>query len=304
MRTKIAAILLIGMMILLSGCNRNMSDETEESQNDYEAQQQNADSSGTISENPEQTERNLENTFKVTDGEEGYQDFTLDNILYTENHGEIHFNLYVPDTYDGSIPYALFLTLPGYEGLYFQGVGENLMRENFGFTARAYNSEMIIAAPQLEDWGETSAEQIMELMDYLLTDYNINPEEIYAEGYSAGGVTMSQVISEQPELFTAYLQCSSRWAGSYENVIDAQIPIYFVIGENDEYYGSGPSIEAYETLYNMYREMGLSENEIDEILVLDVKDASYFESRGMAEQHGGGLLFADDQQIMGWLFDN
>ena len=47
---------------------------------------------------------------------------------------------------------------------------------------------------------------------------------------------------------------------------------------------------------------GLSDEEIGELLVLDVKDAEYFESRGMTNQHGGGGLFAEDEEIMGWLF--
>ena len=72
---------------------------------------------------------------------------TLDNVLHSENNGDIHYNLYVPDSYDGSEPYALFFTLPGYQGLYFQGVGENLYTEDFGFTAQEYNPEMIIVAP-------------------------------------------------------------------------------------------------------------------------------------------------------------
>lgn len=56
------------------------------------------------------------------------------------------------------------------------------------------------------------------------------------------------------------------------------------------------------TLHDRYLEEGLSEDEINEILVLDIKDVSYFESRGMNNQHGGGGLFAEDKEIMGWLF--
>ena len=35
--------------------------------------------------------------------------------------------------------------------------------EDFGFEAQKYNSEIIIVAPQLNDWGETSADQAIEL---------------------------------------------------------------------------------------------------------------------------------------------
>lgn len=216
---------------------------------------------------------------------------------------DIHYNLYVPDSYDGSRPYALFFTLPGYEGLYFQGVGENLYSENFGFEAQNYVQDMIIVAPQLSDWGETSADQTIALMEYFLENYNIDEDRVFGEGYSGGGETMSLVMGKRPELFTAYLQCSSQWDGDYEPVVESRTPVYFVIGQDDEYYGSEPTREAYDTLHDMYRNEGLDEKEIDELLVLDIKDAGYFGSQGVTVQHGGGVLFARDSEIMGWLFD-
>ena len=239
-----------------------------------------------------------------TEETEVYREFTLDNVLHSESEGEIHYNLYVPDSYDGSRPYALFLTLPGYEGMYFQGVGENLYSEDFGFTAQEYNPEMIIVAPQLSDWGETSADQTIALVEYFLENYNIDPDKVYAEGYSGGGETMSLVMAKRPELFAAYLQCSSQWDGTYDAVAASRTPVYIVVGEDDEYYGSGPSREAYQALYDLYRQEGLSEEEIGRLLVLDIKGADYFESQGMASQHGGGNLFAQDEEIMGWLFGN
>ena len=102
-----------------------------------------------------ENEESIELEALVTEGTETYRDFLLDNVLHTEEQGDIHFNLYVPEDYDGSSPYALFVTLPGYEGLYFQGVGANLRSEEYGFEAQKYNEKMIIAAPQLGDWGET-----------------------------------------------------------------------------------------------------------------------------------------------------
>lgn len=46
--------------------------------------------------------------------------------------------MYIPEDYDETESYALFMTLPGYQGLYFQGVGQNVMTEEFGFMAREY----------------------------------------------------------------------------------------------------------------------------------------------------------------------
>ena len=301
-KEKVAGILLAGCVILLSGCGNtdNASQEANQPAAGADGQEEvqeevQGGAGGDAGDVQGQTD-------SVTEGTEEYRGFILDNVLHSESEGEIHYNLYVPESYDGSEPYALFFTLPGYEGLYFQGVGVNLYSEDFGFTAREYIPDMIIVAPQLEDWGETSADQTIALAEYFLANYNIDESRVYAEGYSGGGETMSQVMGKRPELFTAYLQCSSQWDGAYEPVVESRTPVYIVVGESDEYYGSGPSEEAYENLYGLYREAGLSDEEIRELLVLDIKDAEYFESQGMTNQHGGGNLFAADEEIMGWLF--
>ena len=246
--------------------------------------------------------RSLNSELEVTEGTEFYHGFQMDNVLHSPQ-GKIHYHIYVPDSYDGSEPYALFLTLPGYEGLYFQGMGENLRYEDFAFEAKNYNDKMIVAAPQLSDWGESSAEQTISLTEYLLSHYNIDPDKVYANGYSGGGETMSLVLGMRPDLFTAYLHCSSQWDGAYEPLAKAQVPVYLVVGEADEYYGSQPTQEAYDRLHELYTAAGLTDEEIDRLLVLDIKDDDYFQSQGLSYQHGGGNLFAKDPAIMGWLFE-
>lgn len=115
---------------------------------------------------------------------------------------------------------------------------------------------------------------------------------------------MSQVVGKRPDLFTAYLQINSQWDGEYEPVVEQRLPVYFAVGRNDEYYGSGPSQAAYDTLHDLYVQQGLSEAEIAELLVLDIKEHEYFTDRGMSNEHGGGGLFAYDEDIMGWLFSH
>lgn len=239
----------------------------------------------------------------VTPGSEEYRGFLLDNVLQSSDEGDIHYNVYIPDSYDGTKEYALYVTLPGYQGLYFQGVGENIRTEDFGFEAQKYITDMIIVAPQLNDWGQTSADQTIELTQYFLTHYKINPSKVYINGYSGGGETLSLVLAKQPELYTAALMCSSQWDGAYEPVVEAETPVYFVIGESDEYYGSEPFKEAYQKIHELYKEQGLSESEIDKLVVLDVKGKDYFEGTPVTYQHGGGYLFCRDKEIMGWLFN-
>lgn len=257
-------------------------------------------------EKKENTEKNtsgdeLEN---VTAGSEEYRGFLLDNVLHSQSEGDIHYNVYIPDSYDGTKEYALYVTLPGYQGLYFQGVGENIRTEDFGFEAQKYINDMIIVAPQLNDWEQTSADQTIELTQYFLSHYKINSSKVYINGYSGGRETLSLVLAKQPELYAAALMCSSQWDEAYEPVVKTKTPVYFVIGESDEYYESEPFQEAYQRIYELYKEQGLSESEIDKLVVLDVKGKDYFEGTSVTYQHGGGYLFCRDKEIMGWLFDH
>lgn len=238
----------------------------------------------------------------VTPGTDSYNGFLVDNVYHSQNNGDIHYHAYFPDSYDGRSDHALFITLPGYQGLYFQGVAENLKTEDFAFEAQKYDSKMVILAPQLNDWGEASAGQTIALTEYFLEQYRIDPSKVYIEGYSGDGETLSLVLGKKPELYTAALMCSSQWDGKYEPVINAKTPIYFVIGESDEYYGSDPFKNAYRKLRELYRQQGLSETEIKNLLVLDVKPASYFSGTDVTYQHAGGYLFCRDEDVMGWLF--
>lgn len=304
LKGKTIGFFMAGLLLLLSGCQTS-EDVNREQDTSETASAESSQPSSEAEEEESASEETGEDSRQedsdgdyVTEGTEEYRGFTLDNVLHSQTEGDIHYNLYIPDSYDGEEPCAIFFTLPGYEGLYFQGVGENLYSENFGFEAQNYDPDMIIVAPQLSDWGETSADQTIALVEYFLENYNIDPDRVYGEGYSGGGETMSQVMGKRPDLFTAYLQCSSQWDGDYEPVVENRTPVYFVIGESDEYYGSQPTQEAYDNLYELYRQDGLSDEEISQILVLDIKDADYFESQGVTVQHGGGNLFARDQEIM------
>ena len=275
---------MAGILLFMGGCgtmeNRDTENNTETGSETTSALADDSEETSRTEDSQESASGTEEKGDYVTEGTEEYRGFTLDNVLHSETQGDIHFNLYVPDSYDGEEPCTVFFTLPGYEGLYFQGVGENLYSENFGFEAQAYDPDMIIVAPQLSDWGETSADQTIALVKYFLANYNIDLDRVYGEGYFGGGETMSQVMGKRPELFAAYLQCSSQWDGDYEPVIESRTPVYFVIGESDEYYGSQPTQEAYDNLYELYRQEGLSDEEISQLLVLDIKDADYFESQG------------------------
>ena len=244
-----------------------------------------------------------QNKKEITVGKSYYRNFLVDNVYHSGKNGDIHYNVYFPDSYDGKKKMALYITLPGYQGLYFQGVAENLKTEDFGFEAMKYNPDMVILTPQLNDWGETSANQTIALVEYFLKHYPIDSSKVYINGYSGGGETLSLVLGKRPELFTRALMCSSQWDGKYEPVVQTKTPVYFVIGESDEYYSSKPFREAYQKLHELYRKQGLCEKQIQELVVLDVKNSSYFAGTGVTYQHAASSLFCRDKKIMNWLFE-
>ena len=243
--------------------------------------------------------------FSLTAGSQVDRGFVVDDVLETPSGRTLHFSLHVPDAYDGRTPYALYVACPGWEGLYFQGLGANL-QEDYPFVANGYVPDMIVASPQLDDWGEQSAADVAELTEWLLAAYDVDPGRVYLSGCSGGGETISLVLGARPELYRRALHTISRWNGDVEALVQAEVPVYMAIGEKDDYYGAEPAREAYDRICDAYRARGLSEDRIDELVVLDVKPTSYFTDRGFAadtSQHGaGGYLFAHDEQIMGWLF--
>ena len=209
----------------------------------------------------------------VTTGSVEDRGFVLDNVLHDPERGDIHFNLYVPDSYDGSQPVPLYVALPGWEGLYFQGVGADLKWETMPFAAREYDPDMIIASAQLNDWGMTSARDAVVLTEYLMSAFNVDPNRVYL-----------------------------KWDGTLELLVEARTPVYMIIGEDVSYYGSESLKNAYAELHTLYEAKGLSDAEIDDILLLNVKDADWFKERGISDQHGGGMAFPEEPGLLEWFF--
>lgn len=236
-------------------------------------------------------------------GSQTRRGFEVDDMLRGTPAGDVHFSLHVPDSYDGSNAYALYVHCPGWEGLWFQGIGAHLV-EDFAFVANDYVADMIVVTPQLDDWGETSAQKAIALTRWMLANYNIDPGRVYLSGYSGGGETISIVMGMHPELYRRALHLSSQWDGNTDVLVQSRVPVRLSIGESDDYYGSDPAKRAYTEIRGKYQAAGLSDGQIDDVLVLDVKPASYFSGyTGQGGQHAGGaVLFSQDPDIMGWLF--
>lgn len=301
-----AALGFVSCAEILSGCSDGVSRSTGAEVNDQR--------DGELQENPSVSsgmdiawgkDPSTVEGYTFTQGSQLDRGFVVDDTLVIPNGRTLHFSLQVPDTYDGLSPFALYVACPGWEGLYFQGVGANL-QEDFPFVANDYLPDMIVVSPQLDDWDETSAQDTIALTEWLLAAFNIDTDRVYLSGCSGGGETISLVLGMRPELYCRALHVISRWDGDIEVLVDAEVPVYIAIGENDDYYGPDPDRRAYDRMCSVYRQRGLSQDRIDELVTLDIKPTHYFTERGRSadsSQHvGGAMLFPHDENIMGWLF--
>ncbi len=120
----------------------------------------------------------------------------------------------------------------------------------------------------------------------------------------AGGETLSRVIDMRPDLLAAYLHSASQWDGGYDSVVSRRMPVYIFMAENDEYYGAERAREPYNELHRRYLEAGLTEDEINDILVLDLRGNEYFNEHGIYNYHGGGALAVNDGGIIEWMLSH
>lgn len=218
------------------------------------------------------------------------------------NDGEIHYSYYLPEDYDESKTYPLVMTMPGYGMMWFgeDSSGSNLEWNGFRVWTEL-EEDMIVVSAQLTDWHETSARQATQLTEYFIENFSVDKSRVYAAGYSAGGETMSQAVSMRPDLYAAYLYGASQWDGAYEPIAQNDVAVYIFMAENDEYYGSAKARSAYDGLQAAYREKGYTDEQIDELLILEIPDNEYFNSRGIYNYHGGGNVVFDDETVLNWI---
>lgn len=227
--------------------------------------------------------------------------WTREQILNGET-GEIHYSYYLPERYDAAQSYPMVVVMPGYDRMWF---GEDSSGSNLdwnGIQAWTEREEdLIVVSAQLTDWHETSARQSIELTESMMERFSVDPDRIYAAGYSAGGETMSQAVALRPDLYAAYLHGASQWDGTYAPLVENRVAVYIFMAENDEYYGSQKARDAYSRLRAAYRESGLSDEEIDDLLKLDIPDNDWFNRRGIYNYHGGGSVVFSEKTVQDWI---
>lgn len=218
--------------------------------------------------------------------------------------GEIHYSYYLPENYDENNKYPMMVAMPGYDRMWFgeDSAGKNVDWNGFKVWTEM-DEDIIVVSAQLTDWGEKSARQAVELTEYFMNNFSVDSDRVYAAGYSAGGETMSRAVSMRPELYTAYLHGASQWDGTFDSIAENKVAVYIFMAENDEYYGSQKARDAYDDLKKAYERIGISAEELDDLLRLQIPDNEYFNRLGIYNYHGGGNIVFNDKDILNWIID-
>ena len=58
---------------------------------------------------------------------------------------------------------------------------------------------------------------------------------------------------------------------------------------------------AYDGLQAAYREKGYTDKQIGELLILEIPNNEYFNSRDIYNYHSGGNIVFDDETVLNWI---
>lgn len=129
---------------------------------------------------------------------------------------------------------------------------------------------------------------------------------IYKEEYRLDGgdvLTTSTYAFSLPTREDCLLP-ESEWTEAREKlqgVVDHRMPVYIWHGVNDDTFSWTYATSVYEVLRTMYREEGLSEEEIDDLVKLYLADDPEYHDVGICEIHATSKLAVWNPWVMEWL---
>lgn len=145
------------------------------------------------------------------------------------------YTLSIPEEYRSDQPTPMILALH-WGGPVKPYTGEQLL---LGLIRPALGElGAIMVAPDLNrsDWDNPqSEEEVLNLLNYVQTNYDIDPSRMLVTGYSLGAIGTWRLAAHHQDKFTAALPVS---ANPPEYVIDTDwhLPIYVIHGQQDQYF--------------------------------------------------------------------
>jgi predicted peptidase len=190
-------------------------------------------------------------------------------------------------------------------------------------------------------WNNDPAQDAAELLEHIRNTYSVDKQRSYALGSSFGTFALSEVLAERPDLISAYVQFNGLWTGApsafspadsrvltgkdiayldalprvaktdawldqarsvMAGVVDRRIPVRISSGVNDQTIPSPVSISTDEGLKALYREAGLPDAEIDELVTNDLYEDPEYLAMGVSERHANvPVALKYNRELLPWL---
>lgn len=272
------------------------------------------------------------------------------HAVFVNSQGvDVNYFIYLPRKYNicgkwhrcgkfhkGNSKYPLFYYITGNGGRlnYLQtdaegnlvNLGGPLTRDPFGIRATELPEDAIVVLPQLwrnapASWNNVPVQDAIELLEYLLDEYSVDRQRVYAAGSSFGTSTLSSVMASRADLISGYVQFNGGWTGqpsafypedsgaligkdiayidglprvpkdaawldqaraAMGDAVARRIPVWISHAVNDT---GTRAVSTYEALRALYQEEGMADADIDKLVKLVLFEDPEILSMGISERH-------------------
>lgn len=162
-------------------------------------------------------------------------DFQQLTLAAANGKHDIHFNLWLPENYDESKKYPLVISIGGGGSMlnYAQQddagtlltLGCNITADQVATSFAKLDEDVIILSHQLwrgapEEWEVDNVADGIQLFEYVIANYAVDVDRVYAIGSSAGTSQLGGLLAQRPDLVTAYIQSNGDFLCGSNFVVD------------------------------------------------------------------------------------
>lgn len=212
----------------------------------------------------EESERTKETSDEIRKIKSLDNDLFDANMFISKEREEINYRLFKPDSETTTKTYPLILVYHGSAGIGTDNTSQlRLFQKLFvnpeiqkeypayvlapQFSTRSSDYSMDETRNVLRSTPRACLNTVFDLVDSLKRSLNIDSNRVYVVGYSMGGSTVMNSLSERPDLFAAGISISG--VPQFENPEEmSNIPIWLIHGTSDDV----NPIDSDQKFYNEY----------------------------------------------------
>lgn len=168
------------------------------------------------------------------------------NYTFPATGEQIPYALFVPESYDPEAPAPLIVSLHGlgrtydwlmgYEGFLDQAeAGGHIVVTPLGYIRRGWYGSRTLTDNPAD--GERSEQDVMNVMNRVLDEFNVDSDRIYLWGHSMGGAGTYHIAIQNPDLFAGLAVAAPAPRADLDPaVLEAirDVPILVIHGDEDE----------------------------------------------------------------------